>query len=612
MKKILQSVASLALLFAFSLVGAQTFPVQNLTVGGTSNFTGAMSGAGLAPVTQNVLNVAALRSFNHLYANVVETRGYRTNGDGGGGSYYIKSTTSGGFTDDGCFTIIASDGAVWGLNYTNVVNVKQCGAYGDDTHDDTTAFNAATQASATFSASMQYTIEVPNSAPGYKINGTVYIRKGETLRGVGWGTLLDLVGTPTSTNNFVLGANAGGNDPGGSPVKIQNFWTSGGGGSGAVIVAGASGFEVSDMFMTFPGTGILVTGADGLITNIQIDQSLTGMSFSGCQNIQVTNFDLYLNNYAMTFSSSAHDIAISNWIIEYAQYAAELFQGTALKNINHANINYTMNAQFSTFTGYINWQANNSDAQWVGSSFRNMAGPAINHNTGTNNVLMFVGTVFDGTPTTSGYGSSTTASVLSMPSGGASTYDFEGTQFRNLLGGVWNSVTYGSIFTVATGLTQLKLNGGLISNTPINRFVFNNTDTPKISIKGVTGVGFYSSTSSVQQIVLPYWGASTTWRVDTKGNTAASSSTAYSAAEEAIYSINYQFTTSGSTYLDKSLIWQTPSRAIPGLLTTAGGFGTAPGGATSQAGIVLNGTICVSVPTGAATTLFDFYAETVN
>jgi len=594
----------LLLIAISSFASAQTFTVNNLAINGT------VTGLGSATLTKNVLNVAALRNFNHLFGNNVQTLGYRTNGDGGGANYYIKSTTSAGFTDDGCLTIIASDGAVWGLNYTNTVNVKQCGAYGDNTHDDTAAFNAATQSTATFSAALQYTIEVPNSPPGYLINGTVYVRKGETLRGVGWGTFINLVGTPASTNNFVLGNSSSGPDAGGSPVKIQNLWTSGGGGSAAVITTSAAGFEISDMFLTFPGIGINVTGADGVISGIQIDQSLSAIVLNGAQNIQITNFDLYLPNYGISFSGSSHDIAISNGIIEYAQFAAELMQGTALHNLNHSNVNFTMNTQYSTFTGFVNWQANNSDAQWNGGSFRNMAGPAINHNTGTNNVLMFNGTVFDGAPTTSGYTSSTTASVLSMPASGTSTYDFENTQYRNLLGGSWNSTTYGAMFTVATGLTQLKLNGGAIINTPITRFVFNNTDVPKISIKGVTGVGFYSASGTVQQIVLPYWGASTVWRVITKGNTQASGSVNYSAAEEAIYAIDYQFTGSGSTFLDKMLIWQTPSRAIPGLLTSAGGFGTAPGGATSQAGVVLNGTICVSVPTAAATVNFDFYAET--
>lgn len=606
---------------AISGAGFTSWLASPPAIGGTAANTGAftnlsasgtVSGAGLAPITQNVLNVAALRNFNHLFGNSIQTLGYRTNGDGGGANYYIKSTTSAGFTDDGCLTIIATDGAVWGLNYSNVVNVKQCGAYGDDTHDDTASFNAATQSAATWANALRYTIEVPNSPAGYLINGTVYVRKGQTLRGVGWGTFLDLTGTPASTNNFVLGNGTGGADPGGSPVKMTNFQTSGGGGSAAAISTSAAGFEISDVFMTFPGIGINVTGADGLITNVQVDQSLSAIVLNGAQNIQITNFDLYLPNYGITFSGATHDIAISNGVIEYAQYTSELMQGATLHNINHSNVNFTMNTQYATFTGFVNWQANNSDAQWVGCSFRNMAGPAINHNTGTNNVLTFVGDVFDGAPTTSGYTSSTTAAVLSMPASGTSTYDFESTQFRNLLGGSWNATTYGAMFTVATGMTQLKLNGGLITNTPVSRFVFNNTDTPKISIKGVTGVGFYSSTGTSQQIVLPYWGASTTWRVDIKGNAAASSNLAYSAAEESIYSINYQFTTSGSTYLDKVLLWQTPSRAIPGQLNSAGGFGTTPGGAVSQAGIVLNGTICVSVVTGAATTLFDFYAETTN
>lgn len=65
MKKL---IALIGLLLAETLAFAQTFPVQNLQVNGTSSFGGAMSGSGLvahdAAVSrvQTLTNVAALRA----------------------------------------------------------------------------------------------------------------------------------------------------------------------------------------------------------------------------------------------------------------------------------------------------------------------------------------------------------------------------------------------------------------------------------------------------------------------------------------------------------------------------------------------------------------------
>lgn len=472
--------------------------------------------------------------------------------------------------------------------------------------DVTAVLNLATQASAVFSAALAYDIFVPSSTP--LINGSVYIRSGQTLRGAGHGTFFTCTGTPAATPNFVLGSGSGGADASGSPVWIGDFRTIGGGGSAGVIKSLQAGFTITNVFMTSPGTGIECQGADGLIYGVEIDQALTGISLSGA-NIEITDCNFYLANYAIQLVSGLHDVAISDCEFEYSQYAAILYQtgATNIRGITLSGCNFTMNAQFGTFLGYIVMQAGSSEVQAVGCSFRNMYQWAINHNTGVGNTMLFSGCIFDGTPTTSGYTSSTTAKVLNTVATGASVYDFQSCEFRNL---------QGEIATLTNGITSLTFNGGMVINCDANaasqkRFNLTGlTDWPKIMVKGVKGFPYIANTGSAQAIVLPYWGPSVIWKVSVKGNNTTSGSGYYAAAEEAAYTVTYQYNGSAQfTYVDKMLIWQTPTRTIPGNLSAVACFGTAPGGATSIAGISQTGTICISVPTSTAAN-FDWYAET--
>lgn len=133
MKKILIGL----MMFVASICAAQTFPVNNLQingqVGGNACYT--------------VQNVAALRSTIRAMAGGsvanVCTSGYYSPADGGGNQYYVFSTTSSGFTDDGCFTFIGSDGTVWRPKNSGSVNVNQCGAKGDGTTDDSARIQVA-------------------------------------------------------------------------------------------------------------------------------------------------------------------------------------------------------------------------------------------------------------------------------------------------------------------------------------------------------------------------------------------------------------------------------------------------------------------------------------
>ena len=485
------------------------------------------------------------------------------------------------------------------------ISVLDFGADPTGVVDSTAAFNAATQATVAWSSALQYNIVVP--AGTYKISNTVYIRKGQTFYGTGNGasyidcTAFLSLSVPTFNMGSGLISGVVTGDSGGQPVRMANLFTLGGGGSSSVIEVNAAGFSISDMFMSSAGIAITSNNsADGFISNIQIDQCLSGIVFNASQNIQLINFDIYLANYAISILDNCRDIQIVGGTIEYTKYIAVLFAGsTAEQSINFTAIDFVMNHQYTTFTGFINLAAQNTQALFTGCTFRNMYNYAINYSTGVVLNISFKGCIFDGNASTSSYDQSTTASVLNA---GYGTYNFDGCEFRNLLG---------PIARINDNLTALNIKGGEVFNCPQTRLNINTTQlTPNISIKNVTGFAYISNTGSAQAIVLPFWGGSTVWKVAVKGNSTLSSSSQYSAAEEAAYSVAYQYTTSGSLYADKELIWQTPNRAVPGQLNAVVCFGTAPGGATSEA-YTTSGTICISVPTSSASN-FQWYAETAN
>ena len=82
--------------------------------------------------------VADMKAADNLVAgSYAQTLGFHTLNDGGGATYYITDT---GTADE--ITIIAC-GDLYANLVFDKVNVKQFGAYGDDTHDDSTVFTAA-------------------------------------------------------------------------------------------------------------------------------------------------------------------------------------------------------------------------------------------------------------------------------------------------------------------------------------------------------------------------------------------------------------------------------------------------------------------------------------
>jgi len=124
-------------------------------------------------INRVVSSIAGLRALNHLSYATAFVTGYYGAHDGGGGAYqYDASDTTS--ADNGGTIIVANDGGRWKLQLITPVSVKQFGAYGDGTHDDTTALNACLSG-----MGVGQTIIFPSLT--YLISGTLNGQSGQQL-----------------------------------------------------------------------------------------------------------------------------------------------------------------------------------------------------------------------------------------------------------------------------------------------------------------------------------------------------------------------------------------------------------------------------------------------
>lgn len=617
---------------------AQGWIVINNTTGGYSITAKTTSGSGVTLGTisqivcdgtnvyaantdsvQIVTNVAALRNIPPSLSLRIQTRGYYIDEDGGGAQYFPKVGASAGtYVHNGGTVILPNGGdgsSAWLIDLSSDLSVLQCGADRTGVVDSTSAFNIATQATIPWSSALEYNITIPSGK--YKIDGTVYVRKGQTLSGLGHGVYIDCSGNINGTNpSFSLGNGlingVPTSDVGGSPVKIENLWTNGGSSNRGVIYTNAAGFEINSLFITASGIGLEINGADGIISNIELDQSLSAISMHSSQNIVLTNVNVYLPNYAITFNSDCFDITINGGIIEYPRYAGILFSENAsnIKSINLAGINFTMNAQYETFVGYIHKRASTVEVKFTNCSFRNWYQYCIQDAAGVECSMTFNACTFDANRTNPAYNQTTTAKVLNTGStNAAGVYSFYDCEYRNL---------HGEIATINDGVSQLSLVGGKVQDCDVNslsqqRFnIISNKYGHNITVKNVLGFPYKTNDANNQYIILPYWSGCTQWEISVVGNTYVVGSNTYSRAEKGVVSVSTAYNGASIVeYCDYDQMYKTTTRSIPGDINLVACFGDAPGGVLSQQPTTI-GVICVSSNTTVNNAReFKFYAETL-
>ncbi len=150
----------------FPAIAAQEWTVINNTTGGYSVTAKTASGLGVslgeisqiigdgvniysayADSAQVVKNVATLRNISPTLSRRMQTKGYYSDGDGGGGQYFGRvGAAPGTYVDNGGTVIVPNGGdgsAAWLLDTSGKVGVKQFGAKGDGSSIDTAPIQSA-------------------------------------------------------------------------------------------------------------------------------------------------------------------------------------------------------------------------------------------------------------------------------------------------------------------------------------------------------------------------------------------------------------------------------------------------------------------------------------
>lgn len=111
------------------------------------NTTSTSAPQGIIAATQVVRDVATLCTIPKGTAVVIQTLGYYNPNDRGSGLYWYDASDLSS-ADDGGAVIVANDGGRWKLFHDGTVSVRQYGAVGDGTTDDTAKIQACLNNSA--------------------------------------------------------------------------------------------------------------------------------------------------------------------------------------------------------------------------------------------------------------------------------------------------------------------------------------------------------------------------------------------------------------------------------------------------------------------------------
>lgn len=368
-----------------------------------------------------------------------------------------------------------------------VVSVLDFGADPTGIADSTAAFNRATRATVAHGGnddlSMRREIFVP---PGdYLIAGTVYVRKGQTLRGAGCGvSRIVIPNTLTGNIAFKMGygliSGVPTEDAGGLAPVICELHTIGGDGSGAVISATVAGQKIHDMFITSAGTGIVANGGDGLFYNVIFDGGLNGFIMQG-QNQIVSNCLFYLLNYGVVFSSGNYDNQFVGCHFEYSQYNDFLFADgiTDIHNVSIANCQFVKNAQYATSNAAINFRCSGANVAIHGCEFRNQRSYSIARTNGVGNVVRVSDCIFNGAKTNPAYTQSTTAAGIDTSN---CIFDITNCSFENLFGSPINSGSVENYEVLVRGCKYKAISGAA-------SFVVANGTTGSVRISNCEGDG---------------------------------------------------------------------------------------------------------------------------
>jgi hypothetical protein len=302
---------------------------------------------------------------------------------------------------------------------------------GTSTYDATAAFNAALRASETYGNSLKH-ICLQLGGWHYQIDGTVYVRKGQTIYGGGAHLYMG------ATGSIKLGYKSDNTeDAGGAPVMVSDLWIEGG---LYPINSTINGYSVNNVFFSASAAGPIFRGTDGIVRGCTFDDGST-LAIVGGRNIALSDCVFYIGNNQLSINNAA-DIVITNCVFSYPNVAAISWEGNTgsiLANTLISNCTFLKNAQsVATFKGFVytlnNTAAPSGDLTISNCTFRNCYKSAItNHGTGSHRITI-ENCEFNGLKTYSVYSQSSTMYAVDMAATGFSGGHLilNNCKFRNL------------------------------------------------------------------------------------------------------------------------------------------------------------------------------------
>jgi hypothetical protein len=270
----------------------------------------------------------------------------------------------------GCWVRVLADGVVYVTYY---------GARPVLGFDSTRAFNGATEAFKAYGANPDDTIEnesprkrvigVPASADPFEIHGTVYVRKGQHLRGLGDGpcrVVIPVISSSIPTFKLAYGFVNGVEvvDDGGLPPSISNLCTEGGHTLAPVVEAtGVAGVSMYKMFITAAPKGFKGAGGDMVLNSCTFDDCTLPVEMTGSRNVLSDCHFFHPSANAVRVLSGSYDWLIRDCTFAYCEQQDILIQGDAgtVRGLSIADCNFIENGQYAGKTTHIG--INMSDAE---------------------------------------------------------------------------------------------------------------------------------------------------------------------------------------------------------------------------------------------------------
>lgn len=373
-----------------------------------------------------------------------------------------------------------------------IVYVTYYGAVPGGAQDMTRPFNGATQGNKLYSATftndspLKRVIGVPSSTLAFRIEGTVYVRKGQHLRGIGDGPCR--IFTPVVSNTgatFSLGrgrvSGVESIDLSGLPPTISNLCTEGGHiGAAVVDMTGTAGIGCYRMFITTAPLGINCDSGDLVVQGCTFDDCTVAGQLAGSRNIVSDNNFFHARAYALIINANNSNQLIRDNTFSFSEINDILIYGAGgtIRGLSIVDNDFIENGQYATKTSHIEFDPITVGAtvKIAGNDFYNSKGFGVRGNAQLNTVRV-LDNGFSGLPSNSGYTASTTAKGVSL---GAGTWVVKGNNFANMfdtpiyvpylndakiIGSTWGNNSYtGPLVTVVPAVGKLLLKDNVGDN----------------------------------------------------------------------------------------------------------------------------------------------------